>query len=521
MSNLSTLLGGYRAFGRGYIDGLILSNNVSDANNDIDIAVGECRDSSNAVDMALLSAITKRLDAAWAVGSGNGGLDTGNKANSTWYHVYLIMRLDTGVVDALFSTSATSPTMPANYNYNRRIGSVLTDGSGNIRAFYQTGNMFLWKTSIYDANAASVGTTAINATISTPLGVETFPILTFTGYKAGGAPSTIISSPNVNDQDPASNFSWLHASPATSVVGFGVIVGSQLATNTSSQIRVRSDNASTSYYIRTYGWIDPRGSEGGFANGVGSALVMPRGYIDGLVLSNNGGDANNDIDIAAGVCRDGSDLANIVLGSSITKRLDAAWAVGTNQGGLDTGAKGSSTWYHVWLISNGSTTDALFSTSATAPTMPAGYSYKRRLGAVLTNGSSNILAFTQVGDQFIWSSVPADISDATLGTSAKSYTLSVPTGIKVLVTFNINYYNTEAAAGVYLSSLSASDEAGAAGGRRSVAAVYADASSFSSSGQVTLLTNTSGQIRARGNRATGNQIDGGATDWIDPRGRDA
>ena len=34
----------------------------------------------------------------------------------------------------------------------------------------------------------------------------------------------------------------------------------------------------------------------------------------------------------------------------VVKRLDAAWAVGTNQGGLDTGAEGVSTWYHLWLI---------------------------------------------------------------------------------------------------------------------------------------------------------------------------
>jgi len=83
--------------------------------------------------MVLSSAITKRLDAAWAVGSGNGGLDTGTIANTT-YHVWLIQRSDTGVVDALFSTSLTSPTMPTNYDRKRRIG-IIVRSAGAILPF--------------------------------------------------------------------------------------------------------------------------------------------------------------------------------------------------------------------------------------------------------------------------------------------------------------------------------------------------------------------------------------------------
>ncbi len=89
---------------KGYLFGLTLSNNASDATNDIDIAPGVCADTTGAVRMALASSITKRLDAAWTVGTGNGGLDQGSIANAT-YHKHLIMRSDSGVVDAIYSLS--------------------------------------------------------------------------------------------------------------------------------------------------------------------------------------------------------------------------------------------------------------------------------------------------------------------------------------------------------------------------------------------------------------------------------
>lgn len=124
------------------IAGLITSNNGSDPNNDIDIASGMARDSTNVVDMVLRATLTKRLDAAWAVGTNQGGLDTGVEATSTMYAIWLIMRLDTGVVDALFSTSFTAPTMPANYSYKRLIGAIYNNGAGNINTYRQVGDYF-------------------------------------------------------------------------------------------------------------------------------------------------------------------------------------------------------------------------------------------------------------------------------------------------------------------------------------------------------------------------------------------
>jgi hypothetical protein len=119
---------------RAYISGLTYANNAGDATNDLDIAIGSCRDSTNAMDMLLTSTLTKQSDAAWAVGTAAGGLDTGAVGNSDYY-IWLIKRSDTGVVDALYSLSATAPTMPANYDYKRLIGWFKRTG-GTIVAFH-------------------------------------------------------------------------------------------------------------------------------------------------------------------------------------------------------------------------------------------------------------------------------------------------------------------------------------------------------------------------------------------------
>lgn len=66
-------------------------------------------------------------------------------------------------------------------------------------------------------------------------------------------------------------------------------------------------------------------------------------------------------------------------------------------GGLDTGSEASSTWYYVWIFSDGTNLTGRLSVSATAPTAPGGYSYSARVGAVRNDASSNLLRTIQRG----------------------------------------------------------------------------------------------------------------------------
>ena len=65
-------------------------------------------------------------------------------------------------------------------------------------------------------------------------------------------------------------------------------------------------------------------------------------------------------------------------------------------GGLDTGTETSAGWYHIWIIYNGSSTDALLSVSASSPTLPGGYTHYAYVGAVY-NIDSDFIRFWQRG----------------------------------------------------------------------------------------------------------------------------
>jgi hypothetical protein len=70
--------------------------------------------------------------------SGANGLDTGTETVSTWYNVFVIWNGTSAA--GLLSTSATAPTLPANYVNFVRVGAVRNDSSGNLWRTIQYGN---------------------------------------------------------------------------------------------------------------------------------------------------------------------------------------------------------------------------------------------------------------------------------------------------------------------------------------------------------------------------------------------
>lgn len=248
---------------------------------------------------------------------------------------------------------------------------------------------------------------------------------------------------------------------------------------------------------------------------------IPRGYIDGFILSNNALDSNHDIDISVGKARSDTDDLTMSLTSIMTKQIDAVWAVGTNGGGFPSGlgAVAIDTWYHVFAISTATgTIDAGFDTSLTAANLiadaaPSGYSKYRRIGSVLTDGSANIIGFSQFGDEFLWDSPPLDINTTTLGTAAVSYTLSTPLGVKTIAIQNLAI-DDPASTTVYISSLDQDDESASfANGRVSIRRESTDAGV----GNIRTRTNTSSQIRARSSNAN-TDLYVGTVGYIDTRG---
>lgn len=251
---------------RSYLAGLTLSNNATDPTNDIDIAVGTCQNSTNAHNLILASALTKRLDAAWTVGTNQGGLDTGTIANDT-YHVHLIKRSDTGVVDALFSLSATAPTMPASYDFRRRIGSIIRAG-GTIVAFTQDGDYFQVNVPVNEWNENIAGTTAVTKTLTrVPTGINAL----WHGFLAlrtpiAGATMAILASDLATTDTapvtvPSGGIGQVFSNPQAAILDDGGEV--QVRTNTSAQIRMRANSTTgtPSWGGTSKGWWDRRGRD--------------------------------------------------------------------------------------------------------------------------------------------------------------------------------------------------------------------------------------------------------------------
>jgi hypothetical protein len=242
--------GSLAALLQGHVGGLALSNDGSSPQTVIDTSAGVAT-SDDATTMMKLASFTKST-ATWSVGSGNGCLDAGSVAASTWYHLFLIERTDTGVVDELCSTSATAPTLPTSYTKKRRIGSFKTDGTSHILAFMQYGNgpirQYLWLSAPRDQSNAAipVGTPNLFALASVPSGIKVRAILNIAVPGTLGVVSFMepdsLNPPDANASVVTSGRQWN-----------GRI---DLRTNTIQQIGAVASQTGMTFSSSTMGWYD-------------------------------------------------------------------------------------------------------------------------------------------------------------------------------------------------------------------------------------------------------------------------
>lgn len=319
-----------------YLSGLTLS--TAGSSTSFGVSVGLAADSTNVQLMSLPTAFTK-MATIFTAGSGGGAIDVGGAVTSSWYHIYIIQRADTGAVDILASqspgrsstvtitiaspgvitwtnhglqagapvefsstgalptgivagtvyyvltvndannftiapvqggtvintsgsqsgvqTAAANPQLPPSYTLYRRIGSMLTNSSGQWTSFVQVGDLFQWAVPTLDVATSTLGASAALFALNTPRGVST--IANMIGWTSAASQYAIIaSSPLTVDTAP------VNPGLGMTVLGGGNVVPItlQLMTDVSSQIRLRSTLASTSVRLTTQSWIDGRGRSG-------------------------------------------------------------------------------------------------------------------------------------------------------------------------------------------------------------------------------------------------------------------
>jgi hypothetical protein len=138
------------------INPITIANNSGTPNTDIDFTAGTMtfHDGSG---QALSTAMTKRLQStgAWSAGNNGNLLLSGARANNSTYHLFALYKTD-GTVDynALLGVAGTDPNptgaLPTDYTKYDYRGSILTDGSGNIRPFIQLGKQFIYDNYVND-----------------------------------------------------------------------------------------------------------------------------------------------------------------------------------------------------------------------------------------------------------------------------------------------------------------------------------------------------------------------------------
>jgi hypothetical protein len=240
--------------------------NGADADHDINFRVGKITDSTGL--RPIISApITKRLDAAWAVGIASGGLFSGTISADTTYHCFLIVRDSDGLVDAGFDVDPAAANIPTGYTTFRRIASIYTDASANIVQFFQRGDRFTLKTRVNSFTATN-GILAGSDTVidvAVPSGLPNvmahLSVLAYvTGVGEGISPIIIIQSLEETSEDPSvsSNTPW-----SQNFVNHRTGGMVDILSGTTAQAKMRGQGVTVGYtlpiYVNTFGWTDDRG----------------------------------------------------------------------------------------------------------------------------------------------------------------------------------------------------------------------------------------------------------------------
>ena len=179
---------------------------------------------------------------------------------------------------------------------------------------------------------------------------------------------------------------------------------------------------------------------------IGAALV--KSIFQFNRLRNHTSDVDHKVLLFSGAIV-GADDGGDVIETTANLTLDCT-TVGIN--GLDAGALGASTWYAIYLIKQpGGDVASLASTSFTAPTLPAGYVFKRIVGAIRTDGSSNFQRIEQVDRYVVYTGISGIYTTGFPGvlTDENLTSFVSPVSRRALIGFRIYCYDGDKGAYYY------------------------------------------------------------------------
>lgn len=239
------------------------------------------------------------------------------------------------------------------------------DGAGNVRLTYPV-TQVATNQAIHKANCFSSYITTGPITFTLDRANTLFPGFGFWIYNTSAGAITL--TPNAAD----------------AFQGYSSGQAVNLPPNVSAYVSTDA-GVSGNWLVQYALSASPPASQGGFTN---------------LVITNNSGTPNSQIDVSAGDIV----VPNLLPGGGV-KFANAAFTINcatTGVNGMDTGTLPTSGWVYVYAISNGATVAGLASLSSSAPTMPTGYTYRKRIGAMRTDSSAHFFRTRQLGAKAVY-----------------------------------------------------------------------------------------------------------------------
>lgn len=166
------------------------------------------------------------------------------------------------------------------------------------------------------------------------------------------------------------------------------------------------------------------------------AVSMPREYQTGMVMTMSADLPATTVEFSAGGARGAGNAVWASTAISCVMQSVGVWSPGPGGNKLDVGSRAANAWYHAYVLrkNDNGDRDILFSTSATAPVVPAGYELVLRLKgrAVKTDASGNITPFINYGKSTDFKAPQRDMRLTGGATRSTTVSISVPPGVPVL-----------------------------------------------------------------------------------------
>lgn len=352
--------------------------------------------------------------------SGEGGLDTGSEAVSTWYYCYLVPKAsdDTQLVALC---SVTPPTTgPTGYSKWKYIGAVRNDASGNLLVWYQEGAKFRYQTprwqavtpvgySQFDASAFVPATaSSVGLTVTADYGSTWASIYLYPRGQGGSYPALTVNA----GSDPF-NSSWVDLPVTGSPRGFDYqVVGTGATGNfifcnwTDNYLLSLQATLQAKYQADT---SSPKGTWASVST-VNFAARPGQPTYSRLTL------------------QDGK--MRVAASSTL------AWAIANGVADLgydEAGSQGNSKWLYFYAVPK-SGDDNQFTVRASdnpPSTGPAGYSNWKSIWSTYIDGSGNLVKVYQSGNEFFYDARQDIINASSVSPDGSVQTVSAATVLPV------------------------------------------------------------------------------------------